>query len=43
MIAILCVNIDAGGGVESVSKRLDTEFNIHGIKSKIYSLQTGKA
>lgn len=43
MLAILCSDIDAGGGVESVSKRLDTELNKAGISSKIYSLKTAKS
>lgn len=39
MIGILCCNIDLCGGVENVSKRLDTEFNANNIASKIYSLK----
>lgn len=43
MTGILCTDIDAGGGVESVSKRLDTQLNEAGIKSKIYSLKSAKS
>lgn len=43
MTGILCTDIDAGGGVESVSKRLDTQLNESGIKSKIYSLKSAES
>lgn len=42
-LAVFCCDIDAGGGVESVSKRLDTELNKQGIHSKIYSLKTASS
>ena len=35
--------IGPGGGVESVSKMLDTQLNKSGIKSKIYSLKSAKS
>lgn len=38
MIAIFCVNIDAGGGLEIVSKRLMDEFNYKNYPCLLYSL-----